>query len=152
MKHSEREKIKIPESAEVSEIRDRIDSWRETDVGQDYDIKKWESHEITLKKSWIDNFCIVFVLLTALPSFIEYIYSMQISWLGLFFSALSLFIYLGLLSAFFRDQVRIEIFIEDSEVNLTLDSTRKEEKDIAFDSLRKALQGRASNSKSSPIS
>ncbi|MFO7835211.1 MAG: hypothetical protein R6V83_01030 [Candidatus Thorarchaeota archaeon] len=101
MKYSDKEKTTLQQSAEASEIHDRIDTWLGTDVGQDYEIKKWESQEITLKKSWIHRFCIVFVLLITLPSFIEYLCSRQISWFGLFSSAFSIFIYLGLLRAFF---------------------------------------------------
>ncbi len=45
MKYNDKEKITLQQSAEASEIRDRIDTWLGTDVGQDYEIKKWESQD-----------------------------------------------------------------------------------------------------------
>ncbi|TFG08653.1 hypothetical protein EU538_06765 [Candidatus Thorarchaeota archaeon] len=144
MRYEGNETVRLPEAIAREAVHDRIDAWLETERGSNYAIQSESPEEVVLKRTWMDDWCKALVIYSALVSTSGIFFGPSLPSLEDLIIAFVL-VLLGLLvpiGFFFLRPSRtvIVVDIKESEVNLSLESSHKEESEQDFDSLISAME------------
>ena len=144
MRYEGHETINLPESITQQDVFERINSWLATENGSHYKVQKSDSKGLRLKRGWIDNFWktlfmlgILFPLLTLIISAFEgnFVYFINQA-----VYILSPLLFVSVAALIFESRVLIDINVQNSVINLKLQSTNKVEAENDFDSIITAIR------------
>ncbi|MFO7835210.1 MAG: hypothetical protein R6V83_01025 [Candidatus Thorarchaeota archaeon] len=120
MQYTGEETIRFPQFEEMPPVEKRIEEWLHSAVGANYEIKKWNSEEIVLEKSWNESSCLEY-----------YCFGFWVFFMG--------------------ERIRMTIQPGKSEVYLTVESTKKQQAELEFDSLIKAIGDPGATTENVPV-